>query len=180
MWALLVASHGAGILADFGSVAQYCVQHAPCPLVLVPPATATPPLADAPTLLVSFGNVAGLERCARFAADLVRGNGAANVAAALVQAETTNVVDDNLAQLVSTWGNQQLHVTSAELFVQTGETSEDTGHLCAVGAQLCMIAENAGLVVLCAPAGGLVQELLYGPALGHVLRHCNRPIVLLK
>lgn len=42
MWALLVASHGAGILADFGSVAQYCVQHAPCPLVLVPPASTLP------------------------------------------------------------------------------------------------------------------------------------------
>ncbi|KAL6761726.1 hypothetical protein V8C86DRAFT_2530703 [Haematococcus lacustris] len=33
---LVVASHGPGAQADFGSVARYCYQHAPLPLVLVP------------------------------------------------------------------------------------------------------------------------------------------------
>ena len=181
MWALLVASHGAGILADFGSVAQYCVQHAPCPLVLVPPPSAAPPPKDAPALLVSFGDAAGLERCARFAADLLHGDGVAAASAVLVHADQAVEDATNLAQLVATWGGARLHVESAETMLQAGEASEDSsGHTSKVGAQLCKAAAHARVVIMCAPAGGLVQELLYGPALGHVLRHCDRPVVLLK
>lgn len=35
---LVVASHGPGALAEYGSVARYCYQHSTLPLVLIPPA----------------------------------------------------------------------------------------------------------------------------------------------
>lgn len=115
---------------------------------------------------MAFGDVAGLDRCARFAADVTRDDNAA-VSAVLVQGFKG---DDDVA-----WSMDN-NVPLEYLVVHADDTNQES----ATGAQLCAAAAGAGLVVVCAPAGGLVQELLYGPALGHVLRHCDRPVVLLN
>lgn len=182
MWALVVASHGAGVLADYGSVAQYCVQHAQCPLVLLPPTMGDVHGVDA--LIVSFGDVEHLAAGTAFAADalseqstvsavLVNGGGEheGDSVAAVVADHAGGLVVQDVTTLTSDDEQQQ----------QVGDHEEDAAHS-VLGAQLCAMVDacNARMVVMHGLHGGLVQELMYGAALAHVLRHCGRPVVLLK
>lgn len=80
---MFIASHGTGVLADFGSVAQFCAKHAPVPVMLLPPAvlTGAAPAASSSSrvdeepasvrggvMVVAIDDLAGLEQGATFSA----------------------------------------------------------------------------------------------------------------
>ncbi len=199
MWALVVASHGAGVLADYGSVAQYCVQHSTVPLVLLPPtmvddtANTAHTAHDVDCLIISFGSLEHLAAGVSFAVDVMgddkQQDGTSRaVSSVLVVDEKED--DDNINDTVSSVvkeharGLKVQHVTTLP-YQDDGSSMRDDGdegHVeSALGAQLCAMANEckARMVIVHGLHGGLVQELMYGAALLHVLRHCGRPVVLL-
>ncbi|KAK9867930.1 hypothetical protein WJX84_012218 [Apatococcus fuscideae] len=63
---LLIASHGRGVLAEYGSVAKYCSDNASVPVLMMPPASASLEPADPEVLLViALADLPGLEEAVK-------------------------------------------------------------------------------------------------------------------
>jgi len=175
---LVVASHGPGALAEFGSVARYCFQHSKQPLVLVPPGVSVQPASGGQDVVVLVNQLQELSGIWTWVTDNlckkgdtlhvwhVRQGGAGGDAAAALPPNMAEA-----AQQRAGIKEMKLHVLDA-----AGMDANDLGN------KVCDLVDGPAtkaVVTLNYSSRGLVMEAMHGSLASHLSRFCRKPLVLL-
>ncbi|KAK9865047.1 hypothetical protein WJX84_011752 [Apatococcus fuscideae] len=191
---LFIASHGRGVLAEYGSVAKYCSDNAGVPVLMMPPASASLEPADPEVLLVvALADLPGLEEAVKFGADNLLGNG---------ERVSVLFVPDQAASSGDAAGPTSAH--RIELAVQgvleragkpdvpidvqilapgnPGQALETVDMTMDVGPDICKKAQNiqAKSVLLLHHGKGMIRDLIFGSVTSHTSRNCKRPLMLFR
>ena len=201
---LIIASHGAGVLADYGSVARWCSENSPVPTLLLPPSVLKPPAGVSPiskSVLVSATNdIKGLQHAFEYAVKHVSRPGDTVYALLVKQIADEDAgitlrkelvvaaqrwLEESDAEYARTLNVAVDIVTEAasdpsapptdETAGSAGATASPAGHrLCSYAQDLCPRA-----VVLHHHGRSMMQEMMYGPVTLQVTKHCSRPLIVL-
>ena len=204
---LVIASHGAGVLADYGSVARWCSENSPIPTLLLPPEVLSSSLNQqtlANSVMVAAAeDLKGLRTAFDYAMTDMTGPGDT-----VYVIHTVNTSDENelaalrkqLVGMVSRWQDESPipHAPTLNVAVQvvTAQASDSEQLTVAsitqdeelepdfspAGCELCDLAQqiNARSVVLAHHGRNVMREMVYKPVTLHCMRHCPRPLVVLK
>ncbi|GAB4821766.1 hypothetical protein N2152v2_008812 [Parachlorella kessleri] len=192
---VVIVSHGAGVLAEYGSVARWCTDHSGVPVLLVPPSILGSGQPQAPSnciVVAGAGNMEGLHAAFDFAVSKLAKPGD-NIY--LVHAEQwgSGNAEDGPAvelrkQLLAAAGKWQHHsedscapLVNVAVDVIAHESSPEEGMQGGAGAQICTYAQdfNARCVVLVHHGRrSMMRELQYGSITAHCSKYCPRPLVV--
>ncbi|KAL4458806.1 hypothetical protein ABPG75_013671 [Micractinium tetrahymenae] len=196
--AVLIASHGAGVLADFGSVARWASENSKVPALLLPPSTMDPAsagLPSAPVVIVAGSdNLEALHDAFEWALQKMakRGDDIYVLHAEQVASEEDAVAArKRLVQAVFSWqeGSQAANAASVNVICDIIQGSSMPDESMAepegesgAGAQLCRMAADLSVrsVVLSHHGAGMMRELLWGHVTMHCTKFCTRPLVVLE
>lgn len=179
---MMIASHGVGVLAEFGSVAKYCQDNSPAPVLMLPPnLAAAKPSIPGQVLVVAFKDSAAVERAVTFASQNVLSSGDA-VTLLFVQEGDEEVEVEVAAKAVLAGADVDMPIKlEVDCIRPLGplETSDID-----VGAVICEIAEDVGariVVMLSRPRSqNLMQNMLFGSSVTYCVRHCKSPLLIIK
>ncbi|KAK9811262.1 hypothetical protein WJX72_000776 [[Myrmecia] bisecta] len=180
---LFIASHGTGVLADYGSVAKYCSEHARAPVLMLPPRVGQ--LKDSSPgqlLVVGLDDLHGLEAAIAFSLrNLYRPGDHVHTifmqgSSQLAAEDVKQVVDRAFARNTSGKVDQHLEVLSPK--EQRGDVLSDSEF----GQDVCDRADKtqARAVVLLHHGKGLAQEMIFGSFTSYCTRNCKRPLVVFR
>eukprot|EP00887_Chlorella_sp_A99_P006505 scaffold3.g6505.t1 len=198
---VLIASHGAGVLADYGSVARWCSENSRVPALLLPPFTEDPsPASSTPSsalVVAGADNLPGLRAAFDFAlAKLARPGDSVYVLHALYAPPAGGggggdgpevAARKQLVASVGRWQDESgaaaapaVNVACDVLFAADGPLDSAEPDASAVGAALVERVEqlNARSVVFVHHGNSMAREMQYGPITLHLTKHCTRPLVV--
>lgn len=166
---LVVGARGRGGFAGLllGSVSQECVEHSPCPVVVLR-GEADP--SDGP-IVVGLDGSEGAARALDWAIDLAASTGAHIVAVHAPMLGANNAMMDVARQSLEQWcapiTARDVHF---EMRVEAGDARTALEH----------VADEAGAALLVVGTRGLgaVRGLLLGSVAGYIARYADRPIAV--
>lgn len=199
---LIIASHGAGVLADYGSVARWCSENSPTPVLLLPPSVLRGNQSVSQSVVVAAtDNLDGLHQAFDFAVEQLAHPGDSVYVLHIQQPfdgeEAMIEGRKRLANAVLQWQEESKHPYSPTLTVAvemiTEPASESTNeiasaslsfdsHSCSPAAeQICHHVENISprAVVLYHHGKTFMREMMYSPMTLHCTKHCCRPLLVL-
>lgn len=189
---VVIASHGAGVLAEYGSVARWCMDNSKTPVLLVPPPILRKEeIGPSKTIIVSAtDNLAGLRKSFDFAMDNIVRPGDNLYAMHVMQPSSEDAAVAARKQLVADVLRWQAESSSpaaptlnvaVDLITETSGSSSTFGESNQAGAALCNYAAelNARAVVLYHHGKSMMREFMYGPVTIEVTKFCSRPLVVL-
>lgn len=195
---LVITSHGAGVLADYGSVARWCRDNSRVPALLIPSAAlrAAAPAPSNTVVVAAVDDPVGLRRAFDFALhELTRPGDNVYVMHAKPGAD-----DDDAAaarkQLVADllrWQEDSGEAHARTLNLAADVIQEPAAAAAgadvdaagsggsAAGERLCAYAAdlNARAVVLHHHGKQLMRDMMYGSVTAHCTRQCSRPLLVL-
>ncbi|PSC76927.1 universal stress [Micractinium conductrix] len=196
--AVVIASHGVGVLADFGSVARWAAEHSKVPALLLPPATMDPLAAGKPAapavVVAGSDNLQALRGSFEWALHkMARPGDDVYVmhAEQLVSDEDAIAARKRLVQAVFEWQAASSAAAASTVNVicdivqgssvpdeSMAEPEGESG----AGAQLCKLSTdlNARCVALSHHGAGMMRELLWGHVTMHMTKFCTRALVVLE
>lgn len=166
---LVLGARGLGGFAGLllGSVSQECVEHSPCPTVVL---RGRPELLDGP-IIVGLDGSAGAARALDWAIDLAEATGAHIVAVHAPALGANNAMMDAASQALQEWcAPIEARAVPHEMRIESGDARSV---LEAVAG-----ATDASLVVVGTRGLGAVRGLLLGSVAGYVARYSQRPIAV--
>jgi nucleotide-binding universal stress UspA family protein len=193
---MVIASHGAGVLADYGSVARWCSDNSRVPALLIPPGVLR--AADAPpsnaVVVAAVDDLQGLRRAFDFAVrHLTRPGDALYVMhAARADGEDAGVAArKQLVADVARWHAESgaAHAATLNVAVEliteapaaAGPDAGGGGVASEAGERLCRHAADLGAraVVLHHHGRSMMRDMMYGAMTAHCTKQCCRPLLLL-
>ncbi|KAL4551769.1 hypothetical protein Ndes2526B_g06035 [Nannochloris sp. 'desiccata'] len=170
---MVIASHGAGVLADYGSVARWCSENSPVPTLLLPPAILVPstPCISKPTIVVAaVDDIQSLKKSFDFALQKLSRPGDS------VYTMLVKPILNEEADLITEAASDSSVVPEA---IPDGSSRSV---LSPAGQLICAYAEELGAraVVLHHHGRSMMQDMMYGPVTLQVTKHCPRPLVILR
>lgn len=196
--AVLIASHGAGVLADFGSVARWASENSKVPALLLPPSTMDPSSAGMPSapvvIVAGSDSLEGLHGAFEWAlAKMTKPGDDVYVlhAEQLAGEEDAIAARKRLVQAVFSWQESSQAANAASVNVicdiiqgssSPDESMADPEGESGAGAQLCRMAADlsARSMVLSHHGAGMMRELLWGHVTMHCTKFSTRPLVVLE
>lgn len=203
---LVIASHGAGIRTDYGSVARWCNENSPVPTMLLPPST----LSTAEPTRIKMGasnsilvgaadDLDGLKRCFDYAiTDHTRPGDGVYVVHAVdnMQLSDEDVVKmrKDLVNQVLKWQaespishaaslNVAVHLVLSRASDSSSSSSDEelAPDISPAGSEICDMVEklNVRTVILAHHGKNFMREMLYKPLTLHCINHCQSPLVVL-
>jgi nucleotide-binding universal stress UspA family protein len=202
---LVIASHGAGVLADYGSVARWCSENSPTPVLLLPPSvlhTAAPAGGASNAVMVAAtDDLAALRNAFHFAVEQLTRPGD-NLYVVHVQTpadgEAAIAARKELVGAVLRWQEESsvahaptlsvavdlLTEPASESSVQSmaASSSFDSHSASPAGELLCAQAREFGAraVVLHHHGRSMMRDMMYGPLTLYCTKQCCRPLVVLS
>jgi len=202
---LVIASHGAGVLADYGSVARWCSEHSQVPALLLPPAILQPSqnkgIPSNTVLVAAAQDLEGLREAFHFAVREFTQPGdnvyVVHASQPAGEEEEQIAARKDLVGRVLQWQSESeighaltLNIAvdlvtdafSSEASPQSPSAdSELFPSSSPVAARLCAFAEdlNARAVVLRHYGRSMMREMMYGPVMLCCTKNCVRPLVVL-
>lgn len=202
---LVIASHGAGVMADFGSVARWCSEHSTVPVVLIPSAIMKNPDAPAGNTLIigASDSLETLRQAFEFVTTQLARPGDAIMLFNVIAPCSEEAAIEARKQLVisaSQWQEDQSTNNPLAKTINIGcdvidfpiggamgsaaalgnqSSFEDTA--CPAGEKVLMYAEdmNARVVVFGHHGrGSMMREVVWGPLTAHITRQCAKPLVV--
>ena len=166
---LVLGARGLGGFAGLllGSVSQQCVEHSPCPVVVL---RGEHDLLNGP-IVIGLDGSEGATRALEWAIDLAEATGSGIVAVHAPGAGANNAVLDASRQALERWcAPIEQRAVSHELRIEPGDARAALEHAAeATGASLLVVGTR-GL--------GAVRGLLLGSVAGDVARYAQRPIAV--
>ena len=195
---LVIASHGAGVQADFGSVARWCSENSAVPALLLPPAvlSGAPALPSSSVLVAAGDDLEGLrEAFACAVRDLTRpGDNVYVVHAQQIADEAAGIAArKTLVAAALRWQEEspEPHAMTLNVAVDLvtdaaagpaadspsagSSPSPAADRLCGFAADI-----NARAVVLYRHGRSMMQEMVYGPVTLTCIKQCTRPLLVLE
>lgn len=203
---LVIASHGAGVRTDYGSVARWCNENSPVPTMLLPPST----LSTAEPTRIKMGasnsilvgaadDLDGLKRCFDYAiTDHTRPGDGVYVVHAVdnMQLSDEDVVKmrKDLVNQVLKWQaespishaaslNVAVHLVLSRASDSSSSSSDEelAPDISPAGSEICDMVEklNVRTVILAHHGKNFMREMLYKPLTLHCINHCQSPLVVL-
>jgi nucleotide-binding universal stress UspA family protein len=204
---LVIASHGAGVQCEFGSVARWCSDNSAMPALLLPPAVLEPRGGSNPgntTMVAAVEDMEGLRAAFNFAAERLARAGENVYLIHACQAGTEEqgvAARKALVASALTWQEELAarvpHVATLNVAVDivtdspsnaeamsTAATKSIDGELTPpspAGERLCQLAEdlNVRSVVFAHHGRHMIREMKFGPVTVHCTKLCQRPLVVL-
>ena len=166
---LVVGARGRGGFAGLllGSVSQECVEHSPCPVVVL---RGEPDSADGP-IVVGLDGSEGATRALDWAIDLAEATGATIVAVHAPMLGANNAMMDAAREALERWcAPIGARAVSHEMRIEQGDAR----------TVLEQVADEAGASLLVVGTRGLgaVRGLLLGSVAGYIARYSERPIAV--
>ena len=166
---LVVGARGRGGFAGLllGSVSQECVEHSPCPVVVL---RGEPDVSDGP-IVIGLDGSEGATRALDWAIDLAEATGAAIVAVHAPILGANNAMMDAASQSLEQWcAPIGARAVPFEMRVEPGDAR----------TALEQVADDTGASLLVVGTRGLgaVRGLLLGSVAGYVARYSTRPIAI--
>lgn len=166
---LVVGARGRGGFAGLllGSVSQECVEHSPCPVVVL---RGEPDPADGP-IVVGLDGSEGATRALDWAIDLAEATGATIVAVHAPMLGANNAMMDAAREALERWcAPIGARAVSREMRIEQGDAR----------TVLEQVADEAGASLLVVGTRGLgaVRGLLLGSVAGYIARYSERPIAV--
>ena len=204
---MIIASHGAGVLADYGSVARWCSENSPVPTLLLPPAvlqptTAAPPTGSKPVVVVAaVDDIENLKKSFEFALQKLSRPGDSVytlLAKPIANEEAGIALRKELVASAHRWleesGLDYANTLNVAVDLITEAPSDPSvppeaipdgsagSTLSPAGQLICSYAQDLGAraVVLHHHGRSMMQEMMYGPVTLQVTKHCPRPLVILN
>jgi nucleotide-binding universal stress UspA family protein len=164
---LVLGARGLGGFAGLmlGSVSQHCVEHSPCPIVVL---RGEHDVSDGP-IVIGLDGSEGATQALEWAIDLAQATGSRIVAVHAPGTGANNAVVDAGRQALEHWcAPIERRGVMYELRVEAGDARE----------VLDQVAEatDASLLVVGTRGLGAVRGLLLGSVAGYVARYASRPI----
>lgn len=202
---LIVASHGAGVLADYGSVARWVSENSPVPALLLPPAVLQQSALGVPcnTILVSAtDDLRGLKTAFDFASVTLSKPGDNIYIVHTKQALDEDAAVASRKELINNamrWQEDSacphMNTLNVAVDVITSKTSEEsseegtdaglfsgeqTATRSPAGEELCSMAArlNVKAMVLHHHGRSIMREMMYGPLTLNCLKQCERPLLV--
>lgn len=205
---LIIISHGAGVLADYGSVARWCSEHSTVPALLLPPDVIKSGPGGPPSntvLVAASDDMAGLKSAFDFAMKgLTRPGDNVYImhAKAVADEEAAVAARKELVANVLRWQGASAEPHAATLNIAcdlvtepaceqstmaaTATSESMAGGLTPLASpaaeRLCVYASdlNARAVVLSHHGRSMAREMMFGPLTQHCTKFCSRPLVVLN
>lgn len=201
---MIIASHGAGVLADYGSVARWCSENSPVPTLLLPPSVLVPNTTSSiskPAIVVAaVDDIDSLKKCFEFAVQKLSRPGD-SVYTMLVKPipneEAGIALRKELVASAHRWleesGLDYANTLNVAVDLITEAASDASvvpeaipdgsagSTLSPAGQLLCAYAEELGAraVVLHHHGRSMMRDMMYGPVTLQVTKHCPKPLVIL-
>lgn len=203
---LVIASHGAGVRTDYGSVARWCHENSPVPTMLLPPAT----LSTTETSRIKMGasnsilvgaadDIDGLKRCFDYAiTDHTRPGDGIYVVHCVdnlkLSEEDIVKMRKDLVNKILRWQeespishaaslNVAVHLVLSRASDSSSSSSDDelAPDISPAGSEICDMVEqlNVRTVILAHHGKNFMREMLYKPLTLHCINHCLSPLVVL-
>lgn len=201
---MVIASHGAGVLADYGSVARWCSENSPVPTLLLPPAILVPstPCISKPTIVVAaVDDIQSLKKSFDFALQKLSRPGDSvytMLVKPILNEEAGIALRKELVANAHRWleesGLDYANTLNVAVDLITEAASDSSvvpeaipdgssrSVLSPAGQLICAYAEELGAraVVLHHHGRSMMQDMMYGPVTLQVTKHCPRPLVILR
>ena len=166
---LVVGARGLGGFAGLllGSVSQECVEHSPCPVVVL---RGEPDPSDGP-IVVGLDGSEGATRALDWAIELAEATGAPIVAVHAPILGANNAMMDAASQSLEQWCTPiGARAVPFEMRIEPGDARTALEH----------VADETGAALLVVGTRGLgpVRGLLLGSVAGYVARYSERPIAI--
>jgi nucleotide-binding universal stress UspA family protein len=166
---LVVGARGRGGFAGLllGSVSQECVEHSPCPVVVL---RGEPDPSDGP-IMVGLDGSEGATRALDWAIDLADATGATIVAVHAPMLGANNAMMDAAREALERWcAPIGARAVPHEMRIEQGDARTVLEH----------VADEAGASLLVVGTRGLgaVRGLLLGSVAGYIARYSKRPIAV--
>lgn len=185
---MLIASHGTGVLADYGSVANYCSQNSRAPVLMIPPNVAALKTHQPGNLMVvALADMAGLQKVASFTlnnlfqpGDTIHTTFVEDTANSEEAVPSQHGLSEQMEQAAQEWfsaGPQDKVNFEVNLMVAQGPLESSDLDL---GEEICAKADKleARAVVLLHHGKGLMKEMVFGSITSFATRNCRRPLVV--
>lgn len=166
---LVLGARGLGGFAGLllGSVSQHCVEHSPCPVVVL---RGDDDLPDGP-IVIGLDGSEGATRALEWTIDLAESTGSSIVAVHAPGAGANNAVLDASRQALERWcAPIEQRAVTHESRIEPGDARAALEHAAE--------ATNASLLVVGTRGLGAVRGLLLGSVAGYVARYAQRPIAV--
>jgi nucleotide-binding universal stress UspA family protein len=165
---LVVGARGLGGFAGLllGSVSQECVEHSPCPVVVL----RGEPEPSGP-IVIGLDGSEGATRALEWVVDLAEATGAKIVAVHAPVLGANNAMMDAAREELEQWcAPIVLRAVPHEMRIEPGDARTVLEH----------VAEATGAALLVVGTRGLgpVRGLLLGSVAGYVARYCERPVAI--
>lgn len=167
---LVVGARGLGGFAGLllGSVSQQCVEHSPCPVVVL---RGEHDLSGGP-IVIGLDGSEGANRALAWTIELADATGSEIIAVHAVGTGANNATVDAARHALEQWCEPIQHRGVAhQMHVRSGDARAVLEHEAD--------AANASLLVVGTRGLGSVQGLLLGSVAGYVARYTNRPIAVI-
>lgn len=185
---MLIASHGAGVLADYGSVASYCSQNSRAPVLMMPPNVASLHTTQPGKLMVvALADMAGLQKVASFTlnnlykpGDTIHTTYVEDTANSEEAVPSQHGLSDQMEEAAKEWFSAGPHDKvkfEVNLMVAPGPLESSDLDL---GEEICAMADkmDARTVVLLHHGKSLMKEMVFGSITSFATRNCKRPLVV--
>ncbi|DBA69776.1 TPA: hypothetical protein ACH3X2_012498 [Trebouxia sp. C0005] len=185
---MLIASHGTGVLADYGSVANYCSQNSRAPVLMIPPNVAALKTHQPGNLMVvALADMAGLQKVASFTlnnlfqpGDTIHTTFVEDTANSEEAVPSQHGLSDQMEEAAKEWftaGPQDKVNFEINLMVAQGPLESSDLDL---GEEICAKADKleARAVVLLHHGKSLMKEMVFGSITSFATRNCRRPLVV--
>ena len=202
---LIIASHGAGVQADYGSVARWCSEHSAVPTLLLPPEVLKSGAGGGPSsnslIVAAIDNIDHLKEAFTFALKKVSKAGD-NMYVLLVKQiadeESGIALRKELVSSTHRWLEESNIEFSPTLNIAVDVVTEAASDVSAptvptpsgsagasaspAGERLCTYAEDLGAraVVMRQHGRSMMEGMLFGPVTLQVTKNCTRPLVMLS
>jgi len=198
---MIIASHGAGVLADYGSVARWCSENSPVPTLLLPPSVLVPntTCTSKPAVVVAaVDDIQSLKESFEFALQKlsIPGDSVYTMLVKSVPNEEAGIaLRKELIASAHRWLEESgldyantLNI-AVDLITEAASDSSDAipdgsggSSLSPAGQLICAYAEELGAraVVLHHHGRSVMREMMYGPVTLQVTKHCPKPLVILR
>lgn len=185
---MLIASHGTGVLADYGSVANYCSQNSKAPVLMIPPNVGSLSSHQPGSLMVvALADMVGLQKVASFTlnnlyqpGDKIHTTYVEDTGSAGEPSPSQHGLSAQVEEAAKEWftaGSQDKVNFEINLMMAPGPLESSDQDL---GEEICAKADalEARAVVLLHHGKGMMKEMVFGSITSFATRNCRRPLVV--